>query len=120
MIFELNLDIWYRLGRKNFNADALSCSPVDAEADDLESETDHSVLQVAVDGPPVVTVSKEMDEISKLQSRDDELHQVRQYLKDGTPPSDEKRARKILLQKDQFVLLDGVLYHIDSSPQHRL
>ena len=92
--------------------------PVDAGADNLESETDHSVLQVAADGPPVVTVSKETDEISKLQSRDDELHLVRQYLKDGTLPSDEKRAGKILLQKDQFVLLDDVLYHIDSGPQH--
>ena len=26
----------------------------------------------------------------------------------------------ILLQKDQFVLLDDVLYHIDSSPPHCL
>ena len=67
-----------------------------------------------------MTVLRETDEISKLQSKDDELHLIRQYLKDGTLPSDEKRARKIFLQKDQFVLLDDVLYHIDSSPQHRL
>ena len=88
--------------------------------DDSESEADPSVLQVAADGSPVTNVSRETDEISKLQSKDDELHLVRQYLKDGTLPSDEKRARKILLQKDQFVLLEDVLYHIDSSPQHRL
>ena len=67
-----------------------------------------------------MTVPRETDEISKLQSKDDGLHPVRQYLKDGTLPSDEKRDRKILLQKDQFVLLDDVLYHIDSSPQHCL
>ena len=88
--------------------------------DDSESEADHSVLQVAADGSPLTNVPRETDEISKLQSRDDELCLVRQYLKDGTLPSDEKRARKILLQKDQFVLLEDVLYHIDSSPQHRL
>ena len=120
VISELNLDIRYRPGRKNLNADALSRSPVDTGADDLEPDTDHSVMQVAADGPPVVTVSKETDEISKLQSRDDELHLVRQYLKDGTLPSDQKRACKSLLQKDQFVLLDEVLYHINSSPQHHL
>ena len=49
-----------------------------------------------------MTVLRETDEISKLQSKDDELHLIRQYLKDGTLPSDEKRARKIFLQKDQL------------------
>ena len=44
VISELNLDIQYRPGRKNSNVDASSRSPVDAGADDLESETDHSVL----------------------------------------------------------------------------
>lgn len=32
-------------------------------ANDFESEADHSVLQVAADGPPVVTVPKETDEM---------------------------------------------------------
>ena len=120
VISELNLNIQYRPGRKNSNADALSRSPLEVGVDDLESEADHSVLQVAADGSPVTNVPRETDEISKLQSRDDELRLVRQYLKDGTLPSDEKRVRKIILQKDQFVLLEDVLYHIDSSPQHRL
>ena len=88
--------------------------------DDSEPEADHSVLQVAADGSPVTNVPRETDEIPQFQSKDDELHLVRQYLKDGSLPSDEKRACKILLQKDQFVLLEDVLYHIDSSPQHRL
>ena len=117
VISELNLHIQYRPGRKNSNADALSHSPLEVGVDDSESEADHSVLQV---GSPVANVPRETDELSKLQSKDDELHLVREYLKDGTLPSDEKRARKILLQKDQFVLLENVLYHIDSSPQHRL
>ena len=49
-----------------------------------------------------MNVPRETDEISKLQTKDDELHLVRQYLKDGTLPSNEKKAGKILLQKDQF------------------
>ena len=54
--------------------DALSCSPVEGGADDSDSETDHSVLRVAAEGSPVVTVPKETNEMSKLQSKDDELH----------------------------------------------
>ena len=49
MISELNLDIRYRPGRKNSNADALSRSPVEADNDDSESVVDHSVLQLAAD-----------------------------------------------------------------------
>ena len=42
-------------------------------------------------------------------------------MKDGTLSSDKTTAHKILVQKDQFVLLDNVLHHIDSSrPQHHL
>lgn len=48
--------------------------------DDSESEADHSVLLVAADGSPVTNVPRETDEISKLQSRDDELRLVRQYV----------------------------------------
>ena len=120
VISELNLNIQYRPGRKNSNVDALSRSPLEVGVDDSESEADHSVLQVAADGSPVTNVPRETDEINKLQSKDDELHLVRQYLKDGTLPSDEKRACKILLQKDQFVPLDDVLYHLDLYTQHPL
>ena len=120
VISELNLNIRYHPERKNSNADVLSHSPLEVGVDDSESEANHSVLQVATDGSPVTDVPRETDEISRFQSKDDELHLVRQYLKDGALLSDEKRARKILLQKDQFVLLEDVLYHIYSSPQHRL
>ena len=114
VISELNLNIQYSPGRKNSNVDALSRFPLEVGVDDSESEADHSVLQVAADGSLVTNVPRETDEISKLQSRDDELRLVRQYLKDGTLPSDEKRARKILLQKDQFVLLE--MFCITSTP----
>jgi len=120
VISELNLNIRYRPGRKNSNADVLSCSPLEVGVEDSESEADHSVLQVAAHGSPVTNVPRETDKISRLQSKDDELHLVRQYLKDGALLSDEKRARKILLQKDQLVLLEDVLYHIYSSLQHCL
>ena len=58
MISELNLDIRYRTGRKNSNADALSCSPVETGADNSE------LLQVAADRSSVLTVPRETDEIS--------------------------------------------------------
>ena len=67
VISELNLDIRYRLGRKKSNADALSSSPVEAGADDSESETDHSVMWVAAEGSPVVTVPKEIDKRTSKQ-----------------------------------------------------
>ena len=56
--------------------------------DNSESEADHSVLRVVADGSPVTNVPRETDKISELQSKDDELHLVRQYLSDGTSSSD--------------------------------
>ena len=44
----------------------MSRSPLEVGVDDLESEADHSVLQVAADGYPVTNVPRETDEISKL------------------------------------------------------
>ena len=63
VISELNLNIQYRPGRKNSNADALSHSPLEVGVDDSESEADHSVLQVAADSSPVTNVPRETNEI---------------------------------------------------------
>ena len=35
-------------------------------------------------------------------------------------PLDEKQARRLVLEKERFVLLDGVLYYVDPGGQRRL
>ena len=72
---------------------------------------------------PVSTLSHVLtntSQIGKLQSEDESLRLIRSYLKDGTLPSDEKQARKILLDRDRFVLMEDILYSVDPGPQHRL
>lgn len=40
------------------------------------------------------------------------------FLEDGVLPEDNNRARKLALQENLFVIIDRVLYHLDSKRDH--
>ena len=42
------------------------------------------------------------------------------FLEDGTLPTDDKVAREIVLSKSQYVVLDQVLYYVESDKMLRL
>jgi hypothetical protein len=42
------------------------------------------------------------------------------YLRDGELPSDDKRARKILLEAEDFVFEDGLLWHLHTPRTRKL
>ena len=60
------------------------------------------------------------EELVKLQVEDNQLSQLRQNLQDGELPEDGKQAKRLVLEKERFVILDGVLYYVDPGGQHRL
>ena len=111
------LEIKYRAGKENRNADALSRAPCGerpvetimtdvlvgaVQAIDVDS---HQLLQL----DPAV---EENDSFSVEQRKDPEILEMIVYLSDGQLPACEKKAKKIVLQASLFALVDGVLYYL--------
>ena len=102
---ELELDIRYRPGKSNTNADALSRAPIQSS------------------DPIVATVvsNSEGDKTLGSQQRSDEkLRPLIEYLAYQSLPGDEKVAREIVLASPQYALIDGVLYYSDKFDRLRL
>ena len=118
-----NLQIIYRDGKENSNADALSRCPVGGDHMHT-SVTDVQVAQVRstakdvaelLQSPPVDTTPDTSKHFSLEQGRDPESVEMRQYLSHGELPSDSGRARKIAAQAPSFALVDNILYFIDAK-----
>ena len=62
----------------------------------------------------------DLGELVVRQNEDEYLSQIKSYLQDGTLPSEEKRARRLVLERDRFTMFDGILYYVDPGPQHQL
>ena len=115
-IAELDLEILYKPGHKNANADALSRSPIGPPDDELEC------AQIAnVESEPVAEHENvDNDELSKLQRQNSNFLQMITFLENDTLPQDEKQARKHSIEKPNFVLVHKVLYRLDNKRKNRL
>ena len=122
-IQELDLDIRHRSGKSNQVADALSRNPMVVSRVLLFQPT------TASDSSPdnVSTRTSETDsstglpesDIAHLQRQDPQLSIWFTYLEDGRLPTDDHTARRLVLEQDQFQLVDGVLYYISPlAPEH--
>lgn len=114
VIAELDVDIRYRPGRINTNADALSRAPIEGGEETLVPQP---VLQVT-NSPSGIPAPSE--EVSDLQRNDPQLKPMWEYLQEGLLPEDERLARKLTLERDSFAIVDGILYFVQKSPKHRL
>ena len=53
--------------------------------------------------------------LEEWQRGDPWLRQVIAYLETGALPSDESKARELAVSGQQYVLLEGVLYHMERA-----
>ena len=104
---ELDLEIHYRPGRVNQNADALSRSPVT----DPHSLLNPSEVIATISAPE--TSAKEGDAtLGEKQRSDPQLRRIIDYLTQGVLPQDHHQARELALSKSQYKMIDDVLYYI--------
>ena len=54
-------------------------------------------------------------DIRKLQHQDSQLAPILQYLEHGTVPSEDKIARRLVLEVEMYEVSDGMLYYISPS-----
>ena len=107
-IQELDLTISYRAGKHNTNVDALSRSPLPhlCETDTFSSDAVIAAL-----------VAEEVEEnLASLQQKDHELAIIVNYLETGALPEDES----VSLTESQYLLQDGVLYHVEEDSTLRI
>ena len=100
IVQEMNLEIKHRAGKGNTNADALSYNPVD--------DARVARLEASESPPPRLP---EVGEIAVKQRADPDFEFMIAYINDGSLPADDKQARRVILERPHFDLVDGVLHH---------
>ena len=111
MLAEVDIEIRYRPGRKNSNVDALSRSRLDCADDSSEGQV--ATASSIPESPPST-------EMTVLQHEDPDLQMILSYLEKKELPSDEKKARRLVLESDCYTMLDEVFYFVDNSRENRL
>ena len=106
---ELDLQIQYRPGKHNANADALSRFPLSVA---VESILQNVVAAVTGTGAPAKNREPNRT-LTERQKADPELQMLRAYLEDRTLPHNETQARRVVLTHGQYALVDDILYHVE-------
>ena len=115
----MDLEIKYRPGKKNSNADALSRYPIDVPVvQDIPTEL--SGVVATLDSKGEVESKDGENTLHDQQMSDRSLKNIIDYISDGTLPEDEKEARHLILSSQKFTVLDGILYHIESDKTFRV
>ena len=113
-----NLEIVYRAGKENTNADALSRNPMPQTKPESEMVTDVQIASVAsMDcsellqlSPDSVTVPD--GDLSVQQAEDPECQLLLEFLLQGKLPEEADDAKRVAAQATQFDVLDGVLCYV--------
>ena len=104
-IQELDLTIKYRPGKNNQSADALSRMPLQIQDHVTAKDGETTVNSLACDHGGV----------GSHQDEDPDIKIIKQYLKDGKLPLEDNVARKLVLSKVQYEVIDDVLYHVEAD-----
>ena len=127
---ELDLEIHYRLGKANANADALSRFPMGQTMEFPGSgesgggySSPQAVVAVLSGTQPLTEGGDDTMSDSHLglrQRRDPELGQIMAYLDTGEIPAEDGKARELVLSRSQYEIIDGVLYYIGKDHGRRV
>ena len=109
----LDIKIFHRAGHNNGNEDALSRCPMDRI--DPTPNTPYGIISARTPSPSAGVV-----ELADLQKKDDSLAVIVEYLETGILPEDKKLAKTLALTQSQYVLQDGVLYHVEPDSTLRV
>ena len=112
---EVDLSIFYRPGKKNVLADARSPLCEKESPVLVQKET----LVTALESTQDPAKSRECN-LGERQRGDPWLQQVIAYLETGALPTDESKARELAVSGQQYVLLEGVLYHVERDKTLRV
>ena len=106
------IDITYRPGKENTNADALSRQPCQPSPED--NTASHfvqvaSILEEVEDA--MMQPTPPPSDFSDEQWKDAVLGAVIDYLTAGTMPPDNAETRRLITRSSELTLVEGVLYH---------
>ncbi len=97
-LMQYDLEIQYKTGKTNLNADALS-----------------RMYESPKESACVNSVDVQGAELATEQKTDPDFQQIFAFLQSGELPSDDASARRVILSQNFFSLLDGMLYFVDSN-----
>ena len=122
---ELDLDIQYRPGKENTNADVLS--RITQMNEGQPRQDDFQVVTQPKPDVPEVTIAtlttspnsseSEQGEWPLMQRNDENTAAMIAYLETGTLPTNAAMAQKIAREAPTFSLVDRVLFHTQPSGQ---
>ena len=134
---EVDLTIHYRPGKSNVCADSLSRCPLDqpdicvedsvagankgeksesldvgedfvGEENSLDKQSEHLIIAA-------VGQESEEQRIGSRQREDPYLKEIIDYQEGDILPSDDKKARELLMSRSQYHLMEGVLYYVETD-----
>ena len=123
-----SINIIYRSGKENKNADALSRAPVLLPEPPVSPTTEpfadiFAVQSESTETPNTIQELLEVEDIpsfcrghpAREQSKDPSLVPLIDYLTEGTLPPDPAAAQLVVARAQSFSLIDKILHHLDAK-----